>query len=75
MIAGSPNGVKITLTKDADVTTALHELVHVFLWMMDQHAVKFPDNALMDAYSEAIFDDLPVGISSPDAKLRADGIL
>jgi GNAT superfamily N-acetyltransferase len=42
---GTTDRVRITLTPRADVTTAIHELGHMFLWLADLQSKKFLDDA------------------------------
>jgi hypothetical protein len=42
--AQTTDRVKITFTPRADVTTAIHEIGHLFLWIADKQAAKFTDD-------------------------------
>ena len=49
-----PGRVKITLTPRADVTTTLHELGHLFRWIMERQASQFQDDARLQADWEEV---------------------
>jgi hypothetical protein len=40
----NPNAVTITLTPRSDATTTLHEMGHLFRWLLEQQAAAFPDD-------------------------------
>ncbi|MDR1378337.1 MAG: hypothetical protein LBJ36_04735 [Synergistaceae bacterium] len=42
-------GLKITLTPTADVTTNIHELGHLFRWIMEHQAARFKNDAQLQA--------------------------
>ncbi|MDR3354939.1 MAG: hypothetical protein LBO21_07860, partial [Synergistaceae bacterium] len=49
-----PNNVKIIFTPRADVTTAIHEFGHLFLWITNRQAAEFADDAQLQADMNAI---------------------
>jgi hypothetical protein len=50
------NAVTITLTPRADATTTLHEMGHLFRWLMERQAALFPDNEQLQADWKAVRD-------------------
>ena len=52
----SVDGVRITLTPNADVTTGIHELGHLFLWISDRQARAFAEDAQLQADMRTVRD-------------------
>jgi hypothetical protein len=51
-----PNGVTITLTPSADATTTIHEMGHLFRWLLERQAAAFPGDKQLQADWNAVRD-------------------
>jgi hypothetical protein len=49
-----PNRITITLTPRSDVTTSIHEMGHLFRWIMERQAARFTDDAQLQADWETV---------------------
>jgi hypothetical protein len=52
----NPNEITITLTPHADATTTIHEMGHLFRWMLERQAEAFPDDKQLQSDWEAVRD-------------------
>ena len=50
------NAIKITLTPRSDATTTIHEMGHLFRWLLEQQAEIFPDDEQLQADWNAVRD-------------------
>jgi hypothetical protein len=51
-----PNGVTITLSPSADATTTIHEMGHLFRWLLERQAEMFPDDKELQADWKTVRD-------------------